>query len=256
MVELKAIAPAPVGELPSTRGTSALRMLRQWAAIAEKEICRQRAEIIALSTALKKANAQAEHFERQWYLRGDEVDQLREELDAKTSQLANVAPSSQAACLSACEGIAPQVLEQCRISLDAFAQDESRAGQVCARCDELQANFRALGCCLLEDICAEAQDKLPRSQALIDASAQVDGQELDDTYPQAVLDADARIAACLSNALSAEEYAEYAFDLALVLNQPKTVAAPALAYLAICAALMRPKRQAAFRQRLYTGTSR
>lgn len=31
-----------------------------------------------LTEALKNANTQAEHFEREWYLRGDEIDRLRE----------------------------------------------------------------------------------------------------------------------------------------------------------------------------------
>lgn len=30
-----------------------------------------------LTDALIKANAQAEHFEREWYLRGDEIERLR-----------------------------------------------------------------------------------------------------------------------------------------------------------------------------------
>lgn len=35
-----------------------------------------RAEIARLTNALKKANEQAEHFEREWYLRGDVLDEL------------------------------------------------------------------------------------------------------------------------------------------------------------------------------------
>jgi hypothetical protein len=38
------------------------------------------AEVKRLSECLTKANAQAERFEREWYLRGDEVESLREEL--------------------------------------------------------------------------------------------------------------------------------------------------------------------------------
>lgn len=34
-------------------------------------------EIERLSACLKKANDQAEHFEREWYLRGDEIERLR-----------------------------------------------------------------------------------------------------------------------------------------------------------------------------------
>lgn len=32
-----------------------------------------------LTAALVKANAQAEHFEREWYLRGDELERLKDQ---------------------------------------------------------------------------------------------------------------------------------------------------------------------------------
>lgn len=35
------------------------------------------AEVERLRGCLKKANEQAEHFEREWYLRGDEIEKLR-----------------------------------------------------------------------------------------------------------------------------------------------------------------------------------
>ena len=38
-------------------------------------------EIERLQNALKKANDQAEHFEREWYLRGDEIERLQEVSD-------------------------------------------------------------------------------------------------------------------------------------------------------------------------------
>jgi hypothetical protein len=41
----------------------------------------QDAEIARLTAALKRANDQAEHFEREWYLRGDELEQLRKASD-------------------------------------------------------------------------------------------------------------------------------------------------------------------------------
>lgn len=37
-------------------------------------------ELRQFRSALKKANSQAEHFEREWYLRGDEIESLRAEL--------------------------------------------------------------------------------------------------------------------------------------------------------------------------------
>ena len=36
-------------------------------------------EIERLTACLKKANDQAEHFEREWYLRGDEIVRLRQQ---------------------------------------------------------------------------------------------------------------------------------------------------------------------------------
>ena len=39
-----------------------------------------RAEKNRLTACLEKANASAEHFEREWYLRGDELDTLRAQL--------------------------------------------------------------------------------------------------------------------------------------------------------------------------------
>ena len=39
-----------------------------------------RAEKDRLTACLEKANASAEHFEREWYLRGDELDNLRAQL--------------------------------------------------------------------------------------------------------------------------------------------------------------------------------
>ena len=39
-----------------------------------------RAEKDRLATCLEKANINAEHFEREWYLRGDELDTLRAQL--------------------------------------------------------------------------------------------------------------------------------------------------------------------------------
>jgi Rps23 Pro-64 3,4-dihydroxylase Tpa1-like proline 4-hydroxylase len=43
---------------------------------AAAELRRQHAEIERLTAALKRANSQAEHFEREWYLRGDEIERL------------------------------------------------------------------------------------------------------------------------------------------------------------------------------------
>ena len=37
-------------------------------------------QLLVLRTALTKANSQAEHFERLWYLRGDEIEKLQESL--------------------------------------------------------------------------------------------------------------------------------------------------------------------------------
>lgn len=47
-----------------------------------RTIREQAAEIERLTTALKIANANHEHFERHWYLRGDEIERLRAVLAA------------------------------------------------------------------------------------------------------------------------------------------------------------------------------
>lgn len=46
----------------------------KWVLQAEQELRRLHARVQELETGLKKANAQAEHFEREWYLRGDELE--------------------------------------------------------------------------------------------------------------------------------------------------------------------------------------
>ena len=42
--------------------------------------CELRTEIARLTNCLKRANAQAEHLEREWYLRGDEIERLTAQL--------------------------------------------------------------------------------------------------------------------------------------------------------------------------------
>ena len=39
--------------------------------------CELRTEIARLTNCLSRVNAQAEHFEREWYLRGDEIERLK-----------------------------------------------------------------------------------------------------------------------------------------------------------------------------------
>lgn len=43
------------------------------------KIAKLDAEVQRLTTALLKANEQAERFEREWYLRGDEIEKLKAE---------------------------------------------------------------------------------------------------------------------------------------------------------------------------------
>lgn len=50
---------------------------RYIAACSPDRIERLLAEVERLRGALTAANAQAEHFEREWYLRGDEIERLR-----------------------------------------------------------------------------------------------------------------------------------------------------------------------------------
>ena len=57
-----------------------------------------RAEKDRLTTCLEKANASAEHFEREWYLRGDEIDTLRAQL-AEAQRDAEVSKQINRACM-------------------------------------------------------------------------------------------------------------------------------------------------------------
>jgi D-alanine-D-alanine ligase-like ATP-grasp enzyme len=50
--------------------------------IAHRFLAEAADEIERLQSALKTANDQTEHFEREWYLRGDDIEQLRAERDA------------------------------------------------------------------------------------------------------------------------------------------------------------------------------
>ena len=59
---------------------------QQAAQIAEKD-----AEIARLTECLSKANANHEHFERAWYLRGDEVEALRADAERMTTALNKIA---------------------------------------------------------------------------------------------------------------------------------------------------------------------
>jgi hypothetical protein len=58
---------------PPTGPTSQDLMLEQL-----REGAKSDAEIARLRAALEKANSQAEHFEREWYLRGDEIEKMKE----------------------------------------------------------------------------------------------------------------------------------------------------------------------------------
>ena len=53
---------------------------------SEREHAAKR-EIERLTASLKRANETAEHFERHWYLRGDEIERLTAERDALLNAL-------------------------------------------------------------------------------------------------------------------------------------------------------------------------
>jgi len=56
------------------------KCLSHYCNLSCKETLKQgQGEIERLTAALEKANAQAEHFEREWYLRGDELEKLKQE---------------------------------------------------------------------------------------------------------------------------------------------------------------------------------
>lgn len=69
-----------------------------------EEIERLTADVLSLQAMLMKANNQAEHFERHWYLRGDEIESLKarvQELEAMLDAVGagGVQPLRRAKCL-------------------------------------------------------------------------------------------------------------------------------------------------------------
>lgn len=54
-------------------------------------------ELAALRTALAQANSQAERFEREWYLRGDELERLRMDLENTRAEAVLAVSTAQAA---------------------------------------------------------------------------------------------------------------------------------------------------------------
>lgn len=75
---------------------------------AEAEVERLRAENERLAGCLKKANEQAEHFEREWYLRGDAL----EIAEAELHEIASVLPG--VAYMDPPDGGSPSIPEQFR----------------------------------------------------------------------------------------------------------------------------------------------
>ena len=68
------------------------------------------ARVQELETCLKKANAQAEHFEREWYLRGDELEASQ----AQREPLSAEAISEIAECFGATDPTDSFWVEVCR----------------------------------------------------------------------------------------------------------------------------------------------
>lgn len=60
---------------------------------AAAEIVQLRYEIERLHQCLEKANRNHEHFERKWYLRGDEIEQLQDVLEVLVSNVEHAWPS-------------------------------------------------------------------------------------------------------------------------------------------------------------------
>lgn len=74
--KLRGMAKFPTVTLP--RDSEALKKA---ADLLEEQ---EQGKIERLTAALEKANAQAEHFEREWYLRGDELEKLKQEQSDKS----------------------------------------------------------------------------------------------------------------------------------------------------------------------------
>lgn len=69
-------------------------------------------EIKRLREALTEANAQAEHFEREWYLRGDEIERLRSGRNELEAAISNALPGVR--YMDPPDGGSPSLAEQLR----------------------------------------------------------------------------------------------------------------------------------------------
>lgn len=109
-------------------------------------------EIERLRVCLSKANEQAEHFEREWYLRGDELEQLRAELAASRHELegAKKAANAQARLIDSLEQQRAHLNAQrdqwieARDTLDSERAANARLTEELAASRECEARMRAL----------------------------------------------------------------------------------------------------------------
>lgn len=77
------LVPTDAAEVDKLRDQNiALQHAADTAESHAKENCELRAEVERLKKCLSKANEQTEHFEREWYLRGDTIEQQAEQVKA------------------------------------------------------------------------------------------------------------------------------------------------------------------------------
>lgn len=94
-----------------------------------------------LTEALLKANAQAEHFEREWYLRGDEIERLRELSDEMFSPEFKF---NESGFLVAGEHEAPFTCKYCGLPSWIDPSDQSPPPDYCHEIDHGTAEDRAV----------------------------------------------------------------------------------------------------------------
>ena len=102
----------------------------------------QAVEIERLSAALKAANSQAEHFEREWYLRGDEIECLHSAYFHSQQQFVDAAAD----------------LKRLQAQLDASCRDAERAAGTASKLADQRLTTRV-----------EADIETQRWQAMVNA---------------------------------------------------------------------------------------
>ncbi len=126
------------------------------------EVCRLHAENEALKLALAKANMQAEHFEREWYLRGDEIEALESEAK-ENARIIGMGAERELALLSEIERSRKSARQRAEIRVDQFPRSAKPASLGPGGCQVLD---------VAHEIWAAAQ--LAPSEGIVDGVARIE----------------------------------------------------------------------------------